>query len=65
MEQKQEQLKPMTPEQIEAEAAYAEEIYQRYSNPTPELIREILENIKRRRRSKAASLLNQESNTLS
>jgi hypothetical protein len=45
MEQ-QEQLEPLTPEQIEAEAAYAEEIYQRDSNLTAEEIREILERIK-------------------
>jgi hypothetical protein len=61
MEQKPEQLKPMTPQQreaeaafakniydeYEAEAAFAKEIYDEYSNPSSEKTREILEGIKR------------------
>ncbi len=53
MEPKKEQLKPMTPEQREAEAAFAKKIYQRYSNPTPELTRKIFESIERHKRSKS------------
>jgi hypothetical protein len=51
-----EQLPPMTPEQLEAEAAYATKIYEELSNPTPETRRRISEAIKLKRRSKAASL---------
>jgi hypothetical protein len=65
MEHKQEQLKPLTPEQHEAEAAYAEEIRQRLSNLTPEMTRQIFENIERDKRHKAAIVLNQESDSLS
>jgi hypothetical protein len=55
MEQK-EQLPPLTPEQLKAEAAYAKEIYQKYNNPTPELERELLKKIERHfRKPKAAS----------
>jgi hypothetical protein len=57
MDQKQEQLEPMTPEQREAEAAYAKKIYLELTNPTPETSRKISEAIKLRRRSKAASLI--------
>jgi protein-tyrosine phosphatase len=56
MEEKQEQLKPLTPEQHEAEAAYAEEFHQRYSNPTPEMTRKIFESIDRHFRFKATFL---------
>ena len=56
MEEKQEQLKPLTPEQREAEAAYAEEFHQRYSNPTPEMTRRIFESIDRHSRFKATFL---------
>jgi uncharacterized membrane protein YqiK len=56
MEQKQQQIEPMTPEQIEAESAYAEKIYQELSNAGPEKLREIHESIKLRTKSKAASL---------
>jgi hypothetical protein len=56
MHQKQEQIEPMTPEQIEAEAAYAKKIYEKFSNPTPETRRKISETIKLKRRSKAARL---------
>ena len=59
MEEKQEQLKPLTPEQREAEAAYAEEIRERLGNPTPELARQISENIKHHKQpSKGAGLIN-------
>jgi hypothetical protein len=40
---RQHQLKPMTPEQIKAEAAYAEEMHRRWSNPTPEMTRKVFE----------------------
>ncbi len=53
---------PMTPEQIEAEAAYAKEIHERLSNPSPEETRKIFEAIERRKRSKAASRSHQKSN---
>ncbi len=56
MEQKQE-LEPMTPEQIEAEAAYAKKAFLEYSNPSPELRRKISESIRLHRRSKAARLI--------
>ena len=56
MEQKQDQIIPMTPEEIEAEAAYAEEIYQRSMNIDP---KEALEIIKRHRQPKAAGLIGQ------
>ena len=56
MEQKQEQLKPLTPEQHEAEAAYAEEIRQRLGNPSAEMTCKILESIDRHSRFKATFL---------
>ena len=46
----------MTPEELEAEAAYAEEFHQRYSNPTPEMTRRIFESIDRHFRFKATFL---------
>jgi hypothetical protein len=61
-QQKQEEIEPMTPEQIEAEAAYAKEIYERLSNPTPEETRKIFESIERHKRSKAAALNHKKSN---
>jgi hypothetical protein len=54
MKQKKEKLKSLTPEQREAEAAYAKEIRQRLGNPTPETRRKIREAIRRHKRSKAA-----------
>jgi hypothetical protein len=53
MDEKENQLPPMTQEQIEAEAAYAEKIYQQLSNEPVERTREIL---KPGRRPKAESL---------
>ncbi len=47
----------MTPEQKEAEAAFAKEIYEELSNPTPEARRQLHEAIRLRRKSKAASLI--------
>ncbi len=46
----------MTPEELEDEAAYAEEASQRYSNPTPELKSKIFQSIERHFRSKAAGV---------
>ena len=54
---KQEEPAPLTPEEIEAEAAFCEKIYQKYSNPTPELKRKIFESIERHFRSKAAGVI--------
>jgi hypothetical protein len=56
MDQKTEQLPPMTPEQLEAEAAYAKKIFLEFSDPTPETKRKIREAIRLKKRSKAASL---------
>lgn len=51
------QLPPMTPAQIEAEAAYAEKVYKELVlNPTPETKRKISEAIKLRRPSRSQSL---------
>lgn len=50
-------IKPMTPEQLEAEAAYAKKIYEKFSNPTPEVSRQVHEAIRLKRQSKAASLI--------
>jgi hypothetical protein len=36
MDQEQEQIKPMTPEQEEAETSFAKKIYLELSNPSPE-----------------------------
>ncbi len=62
MEQEQDQTIPMTPEELEAEAAYAEEIYQRFKDADPEEFREI---IKSRMPSKAASVTDQKSKPFS
>jgi hypothetical protein len=51
------QMKPMTQEQIEAEAAFADKIYRELSNPSPETSQKIREAIKLGRRSKAARLV--------
>jgi hypothetical protein len=56
MDHKTKPLPPMTPEQLEAEAAYAKKVFLEFSNPTPETHRKISEVIKLKRRSKAASL---------
>jgi hypothetical protein len=61
MEQRQDKLIPMTPEEVEAEAAYAEEIYQRSMNIAPEEAREI---IRRHRQPKAASQIGQSQITI-
>jgi hypothetical protein len=62
MEQQKEQLPPLTPKQREAEAAYAKEIFQRTTNPTPEMRRDLSEKMKRHfNKRKAASLVNQAS----
>jgi hypothetical protein len=51
------QVPPMTPAQIEAEAAYAEKIYKELVlDPTPETKRKISEAIKLRRPSRSQSL---------
>jgi hypothetical protein len=50
--EKTEQLPPMTPEQLEAEAAFAKEIFFELSDPTPETDRKISEAIKLKRRSR-------------
>jgi len=43
---------PITWEQLDAEAAHAKEIFDNYSNPTPEIQRQIKEAIKLKRQSK-------------
>ena len=55
---KQEELAPLTPEEIEAEAAYAEEIYQRSMNIDPKEAHEI---IRRHRQPGAANLIERHS----
>lgn len=42
MEQKRHQLKPTTPEQIEAEKAFAEKLYEEIMNVDPEKARETI-----------------------
>ncbi len=61
MEQNQEQIGPMTPEQLKVEADFAKNIYEEDNNASPEEIREILESMKLRRPSKAVSLFNKDS----
>jgi hypothetical protein len=46
---------PMTKEQLEAEAAYAEKVFQKYSHPTPQTRRKFHDAITARRHSKAAA----------
>jgi len=60
MAQEQEQIEAMTPEQIEAEAAFAKKIYEEDMNASPDEIRKTIETLKLHRRSKAAGLINQE-----
>ncbi|MGH2508903.1 MAG: hypothetical protein ACRDHZ_16080 [Ktedonobacteraceae bacterium] len=54
--------RPMSQEQIDAEAAFAEKIYKELSSENLEKAREI---IRRRRRSKAASIADRKSGHVS
>jgi hypothetical protein len=54
---KTEPLPPMTPEQLQAEAAFAKKSFLEFSDPTPETARKISEAIKLKRRSKATFAL--------
>lgn len=55
----QEQIDPMTPEEVISEEVFVERIFQEYK--TPEKINQMLESIRRRKQSKAAALSTKES----
>jgi hypothetical protein len=55
----QEQIDPMTPEEVEAEEVFVEKIFEEYK--TPEKINQMLETIRRRKQSKAATVSTKES----